>query len=237
MDAAEEAVVDGRYYAYRASFSPSIPHGGLKAPLVLAPLKACSPIQVDVSDAIVLVQRGGCTFMEKAYHAQTAGARAMLVVNTADDVFTMASSQADESSHIRIPVYMIGAADGKELERRLNMQPAPWNPRGHESNATCSRFQRPYHATISRLSTDGPQLQTIITLKNHAKTLLPKMPVRSLWVPRSMKQTAMSPHVFLSGRVAIASIPLPAATLFGTVQADFSFVPGNLFWIEHINPK
>lgn len=51
-----------------------------QVPLSLAkPADACSPLENDVSGKVVLVRRGGCTFVKKAEEIMNAGGRAMVV--------------------------------------------------------------------------------------------------------------------------------------------------------------
>jgi large repetitive protein len=79
---------------------------------------ACQPIQNDVSGAIALVDRGGCTFESKAERVQAAGAIGMIVANNEPEgVVTMA--QGDEPLDIQIPALMITFDDGLELREAL----------------------------------------------------------------------------------------------------------------------
>ena len=50
-----------------------------------APLDACSPLTAAHSGAVLLAQRGLCTFMTKARHAQRAGAVALVLDNEAGE--------------------------------------------------------------------------------------------------------------------------------------------------------
>jgi large repetitive protein len=79
---------------------------------------ACQPIQNDVSGAIALVDRGGCTFESKAERVQAAGAIGMIVANNEPEgVVTMA--QGDEPLDIQIPSLMITFDDGQALRDAL----------------------------------------------------------------------------------------------------------------------
>ena len=79
---------------------------------------ACHPIQNDVSDALALVDRGGCTFETKAVHAEAAGAAGLIVANDEEDgVVQMA--QGEEPAGVDIPALMITLGDGDDLKAAL----------------------------------------------------------------------------------------------------------------------
>ena len=68
-------------------YSPSTPEGGLEAALTLPqePLGCALDDFVGVSGKIVLIERGICTFGQKAANAAAAGAVAALISNTSDE--------------------------------------------------------------------------------------------------------------------------------------------------------
>jgi hypothetical protein len=76
-----------------------------------------------VTDEVVLVRRGGCTFYEKALNVQRAGGRAILVSNNAgSEVFSMSGSDDPNFmrlTSVRIPSMMISKAHGEELEDEI----------------------------------------------------------------------------------------------------------------------
>lgn len=46
------------------------------------PLDACTPLTNSVAGGVVVLERGGCAFSIKAYHAQQVGAEAALIINS-----------------------------------------------------------------------------------------------------------------------------------------------------------
>ena len=87
----------------------------------------------------LLVERGDCFFLEKAWHAQLAGAAAVLVVdNVEEDLLTMANPTAGQggaaaaelASRIDIPSALVRKSVGEELrtflaEQAKKPKPAP----------------------------------------------------------------------------------------------------------------
>lgn len=71
--------------------------------------------QVDVSGKIALISRGGNTFVEKALHAQNAGAKAVLIYNNTVGTINMASDPA-----ITIPYMSISQEDGLALKAAID---------------------------------------------------------------------------------------------------------------------
>jgi hypothetical protein len=79
---------------------------------------ACDHVtnKAQLTGRIALVDRGTCTFLQKAGNVQTAGAIAMIVVNNAgDDVFIMGGS----GRRITIPSELIGQSDGTAIKAAL----------------------------------------------------------------------------------------------------------------------
>lgn len=75
-------------------------------------------------DKIVIVPRGECTFIKKAYHAQQSGAKGMIVVNSDDNVFIMHGSKKSEEADslptvIDIPVVLMSNSDAKAFAAKL----------------------------------------------------------------------------------------------------------------------
>lgn len=63
---------------------------------------------------IALIARGDCTFGEKVFHAEEAGAEAVVVVNDADGAIQMAPDAAFETS---VPAVMVGGEFREDLVR------------------------------------------------------------------------------------------------------------------------
>ncbi|HSH79954.1 MAG TPA: S8 family serine peptidase [Herpetosiphonaceae bacterium] len=75
---------------------------------------ACSALEVDLTDKIALISRGGCTFSTKIRNAENAGAVAVLVANiVAGDPVAMGSDgTADQPT---VPAYMVALSTGQAL--------------------------------------------------------------------------------------------------------------------------
>jgi len=72
---------------------------------------------VDCVEKIVLMRRGVVSFCTKAIRAQSAGASAVIVMQTADKwPFVMTDSASELKDDINIPVVMIGKQDSELLE-------------------------------------------------------------------------------------------------------------------------
>lgn len=67
---------------------------------------------------LALVDRGTCTFVEKARRAQEAGARGLIVVNNRANT-CMPNTMGGESEEITIPVISVGSADGAALKNGI----------------------------------------------------------------------------------------------------------------------
>lgn len=65
---------------------------------------------------IVLVDRGGCTFVQKARHAQQHGARALLVANNIEGMMPLMSGAAPD---VTIPVFGLLKVTGAQLRRLI----------------------------------------------------------------------------------------------------------------------
>jgi hypothetical protein len=110
------------YTATGASFGPEPTAEGVTATLALVddgsadPTHGCGPLIGFPADAIAVVDRGSCTFVEKANHAQAAGAVAMIVVNhTGGDPITMGGTDPN----VVIPSVMVSLADGTLVQAAL----------------------------------------------------------------------------------------------------------------------
>jgi subtilisin family serine protease len=96
------------------------------------PRSACDPLPAgSLSGAVALVLRGTCPFIEKARHVQEAGAAAMLVINTSEELLDGFGGQGQE---ISIPVGLVTRSAGQRLlnwvqqhgtEVRLRLEPRP----------------------------------------------------------------------------------------------------------------
>jgi hypothetical protein len=80
---------------------------------------------------VLLVDRGSCFFVEKAWHAQLAGADAVLVVdNVEEDLLTMADPsnagpRADLAERVRIPSALVQKSVGDKLKSNASSSSRP----------------------------------------------------------------------------------------------------------------
>jgi hypothetical protein len=80
---------------------------------------ACSPIlnASDVAGRIALVDRGTCTFLQKARNVQAAGALGLIVANNVEGTVLIRLTGADPEIHI--PVVQITQANGNAIKASL----------------------------------------------------------------------------------------------------------------------
>lgn len=91
----------------------------VKELIVAKPSKACEPSIIDIRNKIVLVERGDCTFVQKALLLQQAGAAGLLIGNTVgDDVFTMGTDGTGKK--VEIPSFMVSGLTFHKLRSCVN---------------------------------------------------------------------------------------------------------------------
>mmetsp|Transcript_1961 Transcript_1961/g.6477 ORF Transcript_1961/g.6477 Transcript_1961/m.6477 type:complete len:393 (-) Transcript_1961:347-1525(-) len=96
---------------------------GVSGSLVLAsPRDASAPLEnaSELSGAVVLAWRGGCSFVDKVRRVQQAGAAACLVVQTGDKWPLSMSDSASAGGDITLPSAMLKPADGERLLEELD---------------------------------------------------------------------------------------------------------------------
>jgi|GEM_PF-1477466 len=124
------AEVAGAYEIGTAVFGGPIPAGGLAgqiACMIDAPdlpaaggltertiLDGCSAAEnpADLAGRIALIDRGGCAFVDKARHAQEAGAIGAIIVNNSGD---SPPGLGGTDPDVTIPVVSVGASDGSRI--------------------------------------------------------------------------------------------------------------------------
>lgn len=78
----------------------------------------------DVKNKIVVVQRGDCTFVDKARKAQSAGAKAVIVIDnvvgSSSKDMPMFAMSGDGKDDVTIPVVFLFSNDAKVLEAAVN---------------------------------------------------------------------------------------------------------------------
>lgn len=107
-----------------ASFSSRLPPTAAAVPRLpvsrMGTRTGCNASAVQaVSGRAVVVWRGDCLFLDKARAAQAAGAKALLVANTDESVFTMSCNGTGDPG-VAIPVVMLPASAGKALDAALD---------------------------------------------------------------------------------------------------------------------
>jgi methionine-rich copper-binding protein CopC len=112
----------GTYQAAEATFGPAPTAGGIAGSVVLVNdgtdvvTDGCQPLVGFPSGAIALVDRGTCTFTQKAVNAQAAGAVAMIVVN---DRPGQPTPMTGTDPTITIPSVMVSQDEGTTIKGGL----------------------------------------------------------------------------------------------------------------------
>lgn len=70
----------------------------------------------DVTDKIVLIDRGNCSFVEKVFGAQLGGAAGVIIINNIDGPPQAMGGSDAPGNLVRIPAVMISKADGQALK-------------------------------------------------------------------------------------------------------------------------
>lgn len=83
------------------------------------PADACAPLTntQELSGAVVLIDRGSCSFMEKAVNAEKAGALAIIVVNNVVSEAAFAMGFDKHKHSVNITAMMINKDAGETLRR------------------------------------------------------------------------------------------------------------------------
>lgn len=167
----------GNYAASGAAFGPTVAETGpLNGSIVLVNDGAglsnsdgCEPFVGFVAGSIALLDRGNCTFVVKAGHAQAAGAIAVLAANNAPGgPITMGGTDAT----IVIPSVMVGLDDGNVIKAGL---PATGTLRANaltsinrDSDLDAGVIAHEYGHGISNRLTGGP---AIVSCLNNAEQM------------------------------------------------------------------
>lgn len=126
--------VAGAYIGIEAAFGKPLDETGVSGSIVLAdPANGCSgtpslpegavPVpfnnQEEINGNIALIDRGACTFVEKALNAQVSGATAVIVVNNIPGADPISMGGGESGALILIPAIMISKEDGDKLKTEL----------------------------------------------------------------------------------------------------------------------
>jgi extracellular elastinolytic metalloproteinase len=113
------AAIAGSYQASGAAWGGTLDPTGVTADVVLADdgtgttSDACETLTGVPAGALVLADRGTCTFTTKAANAQSAGASGLIVANNVD---TQPVTMGGSDPSVTIPAVMISQADGATLK-------------------------------------------------------------------------------------------------------------------------
>lgn len=110
------------FYAIQGTLGPFVAQEGL-CDVALSnsvPPKACTAITnpLEVVDKVVLIDRGGCTFLQKLMNAQEAGAAAAIIVNNQNQAAFAMSGEA--TTAISISSWMVPKVDGNKLREYMD---------------------------------------------------------------------------------------------------------------------
>ncbi len=114
--------IAGIYEVQTATFGPPLDLEGVGGGVLLADdgvgvgTDACEPLVGNYSDAIVLVDRGSCTFSSKTMHAQAAGAVGVVVVNSLP---TGLPPMGGDDAAVVIPAVGVSQSDGTTMKSEL----------------------------------------------------------------------------------------------------------------------
>ncbi len=82
---------------------------------------ACEPIQNNISGKVVLIDRGSCTFKQKALNAQAAGAVGVIIANNQAGAGPMGMPNGNPNGAVNIPIMSVSLEDGALLKTALTM--------------------------------------------------------------------------------------------------------------------
>lgn len=116
--------LSGDYITGGATFGARIGPGAVTAEVALGldassqPGRGCEVLvnTAGVAGKIVLLDRGGCAFQLKAYHAEQAGAVGVIICNTENEVFTMGGSG---SERVTVPAVIMRKRDCESVKKSL----------------------------------------------------------------------------------------------------------------------
>lgn len=89
--------------------------------------QGCGPLNIIAppGNHLLLLDRGGCTFAQKAYHAKQAGFSALLVANDLDEaLFTPSGDDDGTPDSELVPTALISRADGHKIRSALARAPS-----------------------------------------------------------------------------------------------------------------
>ena len=112
------AGTDGHFGFVPAEAAPLPPDSG-SSPLAVPPsgnTQGCDPL-TGLAGKVVLIQRGTCSFYQKALDAQLGGAAGVVIYNNAPGIL---SPTVEGAQAITIPVVLVAQSDGASLAAQVN---------------------------------------------------------------------------------------------------------------------
>lgn len=212
-----------------SSAAPIAPKSGSLKVVVANPANGCAPLPTVAPGSVLLIQRGVCSFHEKALAGQLAGAEAVVLYNNAPGTI---NPTVEGDTPITIPVVMISQADGQALAAAATAAQVTLNWTANVSSTPDANA-----GLISDFSSWG--LAADLSLKPDLGA-----PGGNIWSTVPVEQgghasnsgTSMSaPHVagvvalLLQARPDLKKKPTEVRELLQNTAtpADFSFVPGS----------
>uniref|UniRef100_A0A7S4BD77 RING-type domain-containing protein n=1 Tax=Chrysotila carterae TaxID=13221 RepID=A0A7S4BD77_CHRCT len=184
----------------------------IEAELVVAdPLDGASDFSnsAEVRGKVVLMQRGGCSFVDKVRRAQSAGAAAAVVIQTGDVwPFSMSDTQM-QGTDVTLPSMMLSSRDGKKLQQ-LMAQVSASVPAAGVGGETCPASAAPSSASAAAAATSTP-------CGNGAQSSACARAAPRVWVHISARDHRTACAVCLNEMIASTlAVALPCKHVFHT---------------------
>ncbi|KAM9391716.1 protease-associated domain-containing protein 1-like [Pholidichthys leucotaenia] len=94
------------------------------------PAEGCSELnnRETIQGQVTLVERGSCSFVQKARHVEEAGGKAVLIADNAEDNDSQYLDMVTDGSTAKptIPTLFLLGRDGMMIKRSLQRQALPW---------------------------------------------------------------------------------------------------------------
>lgn len=118
-----KGAVRGEYQVGTATFGPRLRWPGVSGFLIPIRASGCTALSPGIAFAVkgnvALVDRGGCSFVQKAKTLQEAGAQGLVIADTVAGSPPVALGGADDT--LRIPTVRVSLEDGAKLKRTGRM--------------------------------------------------------------------------------------------------------------------
>lgn len=118
IDIPQHNGITNRYVSVKGIFSPKLQERLNNIPISYVGL-GCTNDWNDLSSKIAIVHRGNCTFSEKTFAAQQQGAKAIIIINNADNLFQM---DGEGLKNIKIPAMLIKKTVGDLMLKQIPLK-------------------------------------------------------------------------------------------------------------------